>query len=164
MKIKLNVIFLIIAVAAVLAVVIAGFLVTGSPSNQRKIALDSRRLQDLSQLAQALYTQTRPIYPSSTSPSLPATLADLVKITSSQYLSTKDPETKAPYNYQITSSSTYQLCATFETSSQTGALDEPTYNSPAPFWNHPIGNSCFSFDITHYPPSYYYDGLSYPTF
>jgi outer membrane murein-binding lipoprotein Lpp len=163
MKTKLNVIFLVIAIVAVAAVVIAGFLVIGSPANQRKIAVDDKRLQDLSSLAQSLNNQAKAVTPNATgSAGLPATLADLVQITGNQYLNVKDPETGAAYTYQIISSSTYNLCATFETDSKTSPSNAPGSSPVNIFWNHPAGNYCFSFNTAQYPPSYYYDGPAYP--
>jgi hypothetical protein len=48
-----------------------------------------------------------------------------------------DPESGAPYTYQVTGESTFKVCATF-------AQARDRASDPA--WNHPAGRHCFDFD------------------
>jgi len=123
--------FAILAVAAVVAAVIGGLLLLGSPKEERERRLDARRvaaLQDISAAVDLYWTrQSR----------LPAVLAELghergigVELT--------DPATGRPYGYRILGERSYELCASFAG----GAADR----GPAPegdFWAHGDGEQCF---------------------
>jgi len=97
--------------ALAVAALLYGFSTIPSPSQQRDIKLDHQRVSDLGQLnysIDAYYT---------TNQQLPQSL-DM--ITNNSYSSgtpliKNDPETNKPYEYIVTSDTSYKLCATFAT-------------------------------------------------
>jgi len=63
-----------------------------------------------------------------------------------------DPDTLAPYEYLIDSSSTYRLCATFTTDTH-GQNQTPNPNYPyggSTFWEHGPGRTCFTITARNY--------------
>ncbi len=140
-------IFLISVIAIVSAVALAGLFLSGSPVAERMRRLDTQRVNDLQQISYAIDTywgmQQR----------LPERL-DQLQTTRDVYVSSiRDPQTQKDYDYLVTASSSYQLCADFQ------ALSEPT--GPAslrvatlphpdkgtPFWSHTAGHTCFSLTV-----------------
>lgn len=137
----------------ILAAIIAGLYVSGSPANRRRITLDERRVSSLSQLTNVLdaYVQTKG--------GLPPTLDILAQ--AQPYLQTelRDPTTGLFYEYRpLNSSSTYELCATFDLPSEEA---HPTLSVPIlptkdfagnPSFNpHAAGRTCYEFNIRVYP-------------
>jgi hypothetical protein len=117
-------------VALALAAVIAGFLVIGSPARQRQLALDEKRVEHLRQIAGAvdLYWQRHE--------RLPASLDELANEWIAQL---RDPETGAPYRYEVAGDERYRLCAVF------ALADEQPAEVP---WKrhlstHPAGPHCY---------------------
>lgn len=135
--------FATIATLAVLAGIVAGFWVLGSPGRQRLIASDQRRASDLQETARTLYWQAQD---KGEDYRLPDTL-------STRELG-EDPITQQPYEYNRLSDSTYELCAVFETDSSTYPLRNRS-SEEAETWAHPEGQHCFEFDISEQPPSFY---------
>jgi hypothetical protein len=125
--------WLAIVASAVVVVTVASALITiGPPARQRRVALDSRRVQELASLTAAI---ERGAYLRG---SLPAALADLDG--AGQWLSITDPETAAPYGYAVTGDRTYRLCAAFATPTQSAdAATAPAGGA----WSHPAGRHCF---------------------
>jgi len=132
-----------IAAAAVIAAISIGLGIAGTPSVQRHIEADNRRVQDLRAIAQAVHGW-RQRAGNSAEP-LPASLTELVGkgIPRSQ---TADPETGKLYEYRIQSGSVYELCATF-------AANEPEQAAQSQFWYHGKGRTCFTLDASR-PPSW----------
>ena len=116
-----------------------------SPSMERNITADHKRVTDLGTLQQNIdsYYQTNSVLPQS-----------LKELTSNTYdpttpLDKTDPETKQPYIYKIVDPSDYKLCAIFQTSSlkedpTTDDTSDPTYSTYSSLFKHPIGYHCFS--------------------
>jgi hypothetical protein len=137
--------FAIVSAVAVAMGLLAGFLVLGTPGQQRLIAADRQRLQDLSDIAQNLYgkaSNTRDPY------KLPTAL------TAGSFRT--DPITRSPYEYRRVSDSIYQLCAKFDTDSNTYSWSNRTQNADTDRWQHPRGRHCFEFNVKEQPPSFYY--------
>ncbi len=143
-----------LALVAVVVVVIVGFLKIGSPAQNRLIALDSQRLSDLYQLANAAY-QTA--YKSTTTSPFPTSIEELASSSPYYGLALADEEGR-PYVYHLTSSSTFELCATFETE-QKATIPQRAMRGPVDpnFWDHPKGDHCFTFVRGKYPPYFYRD-------
>jgi hypothetical protein len=129
---------------AVAIVVVAAFLLIGTPDEQRQQRLDDRRVAHLQHLAHAVdaYWENHG--------TLPGSLADLVDGRRLSSLPT-DPVHGEVYDYRATAPASYQLCATFDSAS-----DEL---GPQDFWNHPVGRQCYDFDAgnrsvprLHQPP------------
>jgi hypothetical protein len=123
--------------AVVLAAVVTGFLVLGTPGDARKETLDRKRIDDLSNLTNALrsYDQ-RP-----EGDSLPETLDDALL---SSYWKTqgRDPETGQPYGYRKLAPGRFELCATFST-----VVTEADLEDYRRGWAHPAGRACFEFTL-----------------
>ena len=139
-----------IAVAVViLATIVGGFLVIGSPATQRDYRLDEQRVNDLSnaQYQVVNYYQQEG--------AVPSTLAELGTIFKG-YEPPTDPETGEPYGYRATGPNSFELCATFTraTRSRNGrplGSDANAFDN----WVHPAGNACFERTI---------DPAVYPTY
>lgn len=109
-------------------IVAAALMVLGPPSRQRAEALDSRRIDDLRHIEEAL----RADYDVAKHP-IPERLAE----------PKSDPVTAKPYEYRRLGPTEYTLCAVFERPSpSTGdkVLDD------SPFWRHGAGRTCYAFD------------------
>ena len=128
--------FATLATAGVLAGVVAGFWVLGTPGQQRSLSGDRQRLEDLSAIANSIYwqSQDQPDY------RLPESLPPAVQ--------RQDPMTQESYPHSPLSDSRYQLCATFATDSESNRL----MTADEPFWQHTAGEQCFEFDLSQPPP------------
>ena len=121
--------------AAVIAAVVAGIYVLGSPSEERARRLDERRVQDLSGIAQAvdLYWTRESRFPGS---------LDQLQADTGAGITVSDPSTGAPYDYRQLEDGKYELCASFEGDSRdSNRLDNG-------FWTHRAGRQCFQREAT----------------
>ncbi|MBF2079015.1 MAG: hypothetical protein IGR76_10970 [Synechococcales cyanobacterium T60_A2020_003] len=138
--------FAIAATSVVVLGVVAGFILLGSPIQQRRIRSDQQRLQNLYAISEDICAQAMRSQDLREPVTLPSTLSDI--------LQTTDPISGEPYVYRPTEGTEYELCATFETDSSI----RPLQKNPMPeqeFWKHPEGNHCFQFDALKqapYPP------------
>jgi hypothetical protein len=126
----------------VVAAVVAAFVTVGSPSKQRTLRFDERRVSDLQNIEGQInfYWQTNG--------KLPQALSNLSGVTGT------DPETKQNYEYRTTSDKNYELCATFgldSTPSGDYPRAYPVYGNES--WNHGPGRVCFDrvVNTTLYP-------------
>jgi len=158
-------------VVLVLAAIVWGFFVVGSPATQRALRFDEQRVSDLSTIqSQIVYSYW------SQKGRLPEALSDL-NDSISGFTVPNDPETGEPYEYHpmgMTAAKTTQtgyvfsLCATFSRASQDlkgkgaaygGGVAYPTMDIyPYPgsdSWEHPAGHACFdrTIDPSKYPVS-----------
>lgn len=126
------------------AVVIIGlglaFVFLGTPSHQRLVSLDERRVGDLEKVASSLHNGYQ-------TGSLPERLPE--------YLATVDPVTKRTYEFRRLDPTHYLLCAVFSTNEP--AADGAEYSDvvqafPHAAWRHGAGRACFKFDVTQTPP------------
>ncbi|MDP2641980.1 MAG: DUF5671 domain-containing protein [bacterium] len=137
----------VVAVVIILASIVVGFAVTGSPAAQRDRRDDTQRVSDLQSMQWQIvnYWQQKE--------TLPATLEDL-KDPISGYTVPTDPQTSAPYEYERMGNLSFRLCATFYRSSQmmqNGSLvrpmipvSYPDYNGKvSESWQHEAGRTCF---------------------
>jgi len=128
----------------VLASVVAGFFLMGSPKTQRLLRFDQNRINDLQSIQWQIvnYWQQKEL--------LPARLDDL-EDSISGFRVPNDPDTGEAYTYSITGSLAFELCATFSIENR-GADNS---NAPRavkiaePFglrgsnWQHGEGEECF---------------------
>ena len=117
-----------IVVLAVVAALVAGLRIVGSPAAQRIRRLDERRVRDLQSIAYAVdayWKQTK---------TLPGSLDELTP-SPRVAIQTRDPVSNASYVYRTMTADTYELCAEFEGDAGTG--------NPTTFWSHPAGRHCF---------------------
>lgn len=159
MKTKLKGIhlFIVLVVFAVIATIGIGLALVGSPQETRSHGLDDQRVSNLQQIMYAINSY------SLDTAKLPDSLTSLAEEPNTSYLSSlKDPETQQLYEYLPTSSSTYQLCATFSAPTSPES-NVGIYSQPYPvkgdestlpnFWQHDAGRKCYGLKVTFTQPT-----------
>jgi hypothetical protein len=133
--VNLNRLFVLAAVALVIAGLALAFGFLGTPAHQRLVSIDEQRLDDLESIASSLHED----YQAGGLPSrLPA------NVTSA------DPVTKRRYEFRRTDATHYQLCAVFST--KLTAEPQATNVQWRPRgWPHDAGMTCYKFDVTEPP-------------
>ncbi|MDP3661625.1 MAG: DUF5671 domain-containing protein [bacterium] len=146
--------FIIGSLVGVLAAIVWGFLVMGSPFTVRKLRIDERRVSDLQSIQWQVvnYWQQKSRFPKTLSE-----LADPL----SGYTVPTDPETAQPYEFTLGARYAFTLCANFtlQSNAQTNSMTKP-YPMPmseggfADNWEHSAGRACFDrlLDPERYPP------------
>jgi hypothetical protein len=135
-----NRLFRIVAIVSVAVVFMLGAYFIGSPSTERDRRLDEVRVSDLRTIQQEIRSIStdmslpKPVMKGA----LPATLQDVQAQAVYTQPTIVDPVTATPYEYTVTGTSTFELCAVFET------VRDQTYDI---FWNHPAGRHCFNIDV-----------------
>ena len=136
-------VWLAVSMVVILASVIWGFVVLGSPLTQQLIKHDQQKVSDLQNIKYEVenYYQTKG--------GLPGSLSDLSTINYS--VTPVDAQSGQPYEYIFggQGANAYQLCATFNTNSneQKGGANPPlNYNGSQ--WTHPAGHYCFNQTIS----------------
>ena len=122
----------VLATVVVVATLAAAFMVMRSPSEERQVTLDLRRVQDLMQLGHAVDAHV------AIQGRLPPDLATLAKQPGS-LLPAGDPVTGAAYGYEIEGDRRYRLCAVFDTDT---AVTRDAALGPGD-WTHGAGRHCF---------------------
>jgi hypothetical protein len=136
--------FGIAATIVVVAFVIMGFVLTGSPARVRARQMDDQRLQRISEIAVELHERVAP-KPAGQGLKLPSSLDQVLTLSSND---TVDPATDKPFEYIPAAAGTkYELCAVFDT--------DVTRNDVAALWVHPPGHHCFALDAAQEPVRYY---------
>jgi hypothetical protein len=122
------------SVATVLAAVVAGLFVLGSPREERARRVDDRRVVDLQGIAAAtdLYWTRHS--------QLPASLDELTAEPGVR-ISTSDPARSEFYGYKPLDSIHYEVCASFERESE-----EPSRDPARNLWAHGSGPQCFQLE------------------
>ena len=118
----------------VLAVVIVGVVLLDSPAQERLRRLDERRVDDLREL----FNELNFYWARETT--LPPSLEELSN-EAGVFVELFDPETGEPYEYQVLSSNTYELCAQFAL--DTAAEQDRFYKD---VWSHGPGRQCFKLE------------------
>lgn len=130
---------------AVLAAVVSGFFIIGSPQTQRLIRFDQQKVQDLSSIQWQIvnfYQQKE---------RLPQALAELEDPLIG-FILPKDPQTKGVYGYELAGNLTFNLCADFDKESRGYSAQTPkpvALESSVRFgiedenWAHGTGETCF---------------------
>ena len=103
---------------------IAGFSLLGSPTHQRALEADSRRIEHLRSIAYELHSRAG---------SLPISVDEL----KSDHV---DPVSGAAYEYRRVGGTTYELCAVFSLNAERRAQQHTS------FWRHGAGRQCFTLD------------------
>ncbi len=142
----------------VLATIVYGFAVMGSPTTIRKMRFDERRVGDLSMLQNQIVFNFWQL-----KGRLPKTLEELNDPISGVALPS-DPDTGKGYGYSTDSAKTFSLCANFDLPSATtntrGVKTAPTLVSPVGYgeskgqdFTHSAGRICFerTIDSELYP-------------
>ena len=132
-------IFYISVVVLVLAAVVSGLFIIGSPAEQRLQRFDQQRVNDLQNITWQIENYYR------TNEELPKSLDELD--ISDPRMVLQDPETAERYNYEIIADKEYKLCAKFNLSSEES---DSSYRYPVAKdydWSHPEGEYCFKRDV-----------------
>lgn len=143
--------FIILAVAC-------SFFVLGSPQYQRSRRFDERRVGDLQIIQSEIIEYWRQ------KQRLPETLEMLTDDVRG-FRAPRDPETDQPYEYRIAGALAFELCATFQTESNTSPNRNSRFAPPYPVpaydarsdapenWKHAQGRACFTrtIDPERYP-------------
>lgn len=135
------------AVAGViLASVVFGFFLFGSPAKQRDIRFDEQRVGNLRELQNGVvnYWQQKNILP-----------ADLNELSATGYVVPNDQETDKPYEYSVTGDLSFELCAEFKTVLSAENADKGMYayyyqaglKTVPQKWVHGVGRTCFETTI-----------------
>lgn len=139
----------------VVVTIVAGFFIIGTPQEIRAQKQDAIRVQDLQNIQWQVvnYWQQKE--------KLPAGLAELNDPISNSMIPV-DPQTKESYEYKVTGSRAFQLCATFANAGggssygRSIAKPEPMGSGEAieDNWQHEAGRVCFNrtIDPERYPP------------
>ncbi len=137
-----------VVIAAVIAVVVSGLLLAGSPAEERAHRIDMGRISSLQSIAAAIdryYDLNN---------ALPADLEALTKARETYYIEgITDPETGLPYEYVVRGTNVYDLCASFTTNSfdQSPTHIEPYERWESRFWEHEAGRTCFNITAQSFP-------------
>jgi hypothetical protein len=130
------------ALLAVAVTFCMGLGVAGTPSRQRSLEADQKRVQDLRQLAWAVQAWQK------RNRALPAQLSDLRTGTAAARFN--DPESGKPYGYRCLSDTRYEVCAEFAAADPVES--SAYYATRSPFWNHGKGRTCFALDASEAVP------------
>ena len=122
--------FAVLSAIAMIAAVVIGLFVIGSPSEFRMRRFDERRANDLASISGAVRTYRL------THESLPQKLGDLEAAIT---YNLKDPVGR-PYEYAVKDEFSYELCAEFDTTTDT--LTATRFRSV--FEKHGSGRQCFT--------------------
>ncbi len=123
--------------AIVLVSVVAGFFIVGSPAEQRERRFDEQRIEDLRDI------QNRVINYWSRKGTLPGTIGNLQDELSGFRLPV-DPETEENYGYMVLGGLEFELCATFNMTSNDRIEREVLRKDPYLYsWEHGEGRVCF---------------------
>lgn len=130
----------------VLAAIVFGFVIMGSPSAVRSLRFDERRVGDLQTIQWQIvsYSQQKNMVPKSL-----AVLEDSI----SGYRNPTDPRTGEAYQFVPGEGRTFTLCATFERPSVSTSVAKPYAPIGEDTWNHEAGKKCFerTIDPDFYP-------------
>ena len=124
-----------IVTAVVVAAVVTGFFLAGTPREAREYALDDKRVENLRDFSNALFyawnkRQEPPPFSMDEYMEANPIAAGLV-----------DPVTRRPYGYRNLGNGKFELCATFD---KAVPGDESKWGAE---WAHPAGPYCFEFDV-----------------
>lgn len=156
MKMSGEKLFVAIVIVAVSAAVLLGFILAGAPSGVRAKNADQRRVDVIMQITSAVDTYWN------RTKTMPQQLDDLKNLPEIYLETTADPFTGIPFDYQVTTSTAYMLCATFEAPGVEQEESRPVPVkpfSPGPYErlaNHEAGYQCFEFFVNKWAPGVVY--------
>ncbi len=135
-----------ITALVVLVAVVSGFFIIGSPTSQRLIRFDEKKVDDLQSI------QWRVVDFWQSKERLPESLLEL-KDPISSFMVPVDPQTEEEYGYNVISALTFELCADFNKESTEQSFINERIVSPVPIggglgikdsnWQHGEGEVCF---------------------
>jgi hypothetical protein len=127
----------------IIASIVWGFSVLGSPRTQRLYKYDEQKVNDLMNINQYVinYYQTHA--------GLPGSLSDLTAEPNNYAVTPVDMQSGKPYEYKLIgqSAKAYELCAEFNKPSNDKNINGrsmPVSPYGGTFWSHPAGRHCFT--------------------
>jgi len=137
----------------VLVLIVIGFVLTGSPKQERLMRFDAQKTEALNNI------QYQIIYYWQSKQRLPQTL-QMLEDPISGFMAPTDPQTGKPYEYTVKGENVFELCAEFNLPSiSQNNIGEPKAIPVMPGysisnWNHDAGRVCFerTIDKELYPP------------
>jgi len=143
MKERTHILFSVAMSVTVIAAVVIGVRIVGSPETARLQRFDQQRLADLQTIFREVQSLCRDAEAKDKLKRvLPATLDELATLARMEKINGADPETGLTYVYRVVNDTTYELCATF-------SLDRDSDRNV--FWNHPDGKHCFTINVLDPP-------------
>ncbi|MFH1714319.1 MAG: DUF5671 domain-containing protein [Candidatus Nealsonbacteria bacterium] len=118
--------------SVVLASIVWGFFIIGTPSEQRERRFDEQRVSDLQMLQDQIISYWV------RKEALPQSLGEL-EDSISGFVAPEDPKAEAPYEYNVVDPLSFELCATFKTS---GGDFGPRVSFQQN-WEHTAQRTCF---------------------
>lgn len=119
----------------VLALVVEGIIIAGSPISQKDIQLDSNRLQAFESIKNQIENYYR------TNHKLPVSLGEI-----SSSINIQDPETKTNFDYRMIPPSSFEICTTFSTDNSKTVANYNNYGSDSALLKtHKKGYDCLTF-------------------
>lgn len=143
---KLRIIFLIIAILMIVASIVWGFAILGSPRTQRLLKHDQQKINDLQSINNSIISYY------SYNKFLPINISDLQKQNSYYISTTIDRQTGKPYEYIKTGDYSYEICADFnkdtkELNNRSAQVKDTYIRSLQTYgitnWDHSSGRYCF---------------------
>ncbi len=122
----------IVASVVVIATIVAAIAVIGSPSQQRLLRLDERRVADLQAIANQVEAYRNE------HGRVPASLAVLAAAPGVRV--PQDPASRQAYGYEVLGAAEFRLCARFDTDSSDAGEPQPWGRAA---WAHGTGRQCF---------------------
>lgn len=125
---------------AVLASIVGGMMLIGSPMTQRNLRIDNQEVMDLSNISQATlqyWQQTQ---------TLPKDLAEIENDLTGYRVPTA-PNGQPAYEYSVISPLSFKICATFlQASDEKNAMYSQAdgFFREGPQWSHAAGHTCFT--------------------
>lgn len=138
-KSRIPKIALIKTIILVLAAIIAGFFIVGSPAKQRAQRFDELRINHLQSFESQIIEYWR------IRNELPKNLAQISDVFPGIVIEV-DPQTQKPYTYNTTGELSFELCADFATNTNNTKYARPYYQY-GHNWDHGVGNKCFQTTI-----------------
>ncbi len=126
----------IVALVIVLASIVWGFSVLGSPRTQRLYKYDDQKINDLMNINGAVQS-----YYGANGNKLPKNFTELSVL--NYYINTTDAQSGKAYEYNVKSNTSYELCAEFNKASNEGQITMETLPYGGTSWTHPVGRYCF---------------------
>ncbi len=143
MTTRMHGLFSIASSTVVVAAVVWGAVLVGSPGTARVRRFDQQRLEDLQTIFREVQSLCHdPDIKDKLKRELPETLEELAGLARSERINVLDPETGERYGYTVKGATTYELCATFSLKRDSDL---------EVFWNHPPGKHCFTVDALDPP-------------
>lgn len=130
------------SVVLVAATIIAGFFIVGTPWQARLYRYDVQKINDLQSVQSSVFSYWR------THNALPTSLSTL---TVSGYSIPEDLQTNQPYEYKVTGTSSFKLCAVFNAPIPIRTSlhkYQGIYSTQWNTWTHGAGRTCFTRTIT----------------